>query len=178
MPLPPPALDGECGISSPGAHLKPGWLARRLATGGPHLKPQVGEHLEQRLAAPPTGPKQRTKLCVTLSQSGPAHPRDSSPKQLDRRAASKAAGLAGCPRPKHKVLDCLINGQAASQGPHQQRLPNTCTQSPAGPTSAIGQRQNTQQRGAAGLGETAFPRKTQPSRGLNYPIAAPRAPSI
>ena len=132
-------------------------LARRLANWGTtNLKPQVGEHLEQRLAAPPTGPKQRTVCRVTQSQSGPARPRDPSPKRLD----------------------WLINGLTACQGPHLQRLPNTCTQSPAGPTGSRGQRQNTQQRGAAGLGETAFPGKTQPSRGLNYPIAAPRAPSI
>ena len=46
------------------------------------------------------------------------------------------------------------------------------------PTGSLGLRQNTQQRGAAGLGKNAFPGKTQPSRGLNYPIAAPRDPSI
>ena len=124
--------------------------------GHPHLKPQVGEHLEQRPAAPPTGPKQRTQCRVTQSQSGPALQRDSSPKRLD----------------------WLINRLAACQGPHLQRLPNTYAQSPAGPTASLGQRQNTQQRGAAGLGETAFPGKTQPNRGLNYSIAAPRTSSI
>ena len=37
------------------------------------MTPQVGVHWEQRLAAPPTGPKQRTR-----------EPRDSGPKRLDR----------------------------------------------------------------------------------------------
>ena len=60
----------------------------------------------------------------------------------------------------------------------EQLLPSPCAQSPAGPTGCLGLRQNNQQRGAAGLGETAFPGKTPPSRGLNYPIAAWRAPSI
>ena len=60
----------------------------------------------------------------------------------------------------------------------EQHLPSPCAQSPAEPTGSQGGRQNTQQRGAAGLGDTAFPGKTPPSRGLNYPIAAPRAPSI
>ena len=132
------------------------------------MKPQVGEHLEQRLAAPPTGPTQGPECCVTQSQSGPAHQRDSSPKQLDRPAAGD---------PSTKRLDWLINSLAACQGPHLQRLPNTYAQSPTGPTGSLGLRQNARQRGAAGLGETAVPGKTSPSRGLNYPEGEPRAPS-
>ena len=57
--------------------------------------------------------------------------------------------------PRTKLRDWLINCLIACQGPHQQRLPNTCLQSPAGPTSSLRQRQNTQQRGDAGLEETA-----------------------
>ena len=174
--------------------------ARRLANWGPthetpegrpHLKPQVGEHLEQRLAAPPTGQKPQTECHVVQSQGGPARPRDSSPGRLDRPPKPpkhKAAGSAGCALLRHKAgllpasqaqspwihqmhafqaqsqlrasqaKSCwtgLINGLIACQGPHLQCLPNTCTQSPAGPTSSLGQRQNTQQRGATGLGETA-----------------------
>ena len=164
--------------------------ARRLANWGPthetpagrpHLKPQVGGHLEQRLAAPPPGPKRRTRGQHDSVPKRPHRPRDSSPKRLDQlaalsRAQSRLIGRLRNSSPKW--LDWMINGLAACQGPHLQRLPNTCAQSPAGPTGSLGQRQNTQQRGAAGLGETAFPRKTQLSRGLNYPIAALRAPSI
>ena len=106
-----------------------------------------------------------------------------NPKRLDPPAArTSLPSQSGWSRrlrvPRTKLRDWLINGLIACQGPHLQRLPNTCAQSPAGPTGSLGQRQNTQQRGASGLGETAFPGKTRPSRGLNYPIAAPRAPSI
>ena len=60
-----------------------------------------------------------------------------------------------------------------------EHLPTSpCTQSPAGPTRSLGGRQNAQQRGAAGLRETAVPGKTRLSRGLNHPERAPRAPSI
>ena len=114
--------------------------------GRPHLKPQVGEHLEQRLAAPPTGPKPRTPV-----------PRDSVPgwPQPPETLKPRAAGWPAVHVPSTKQLDWLINSLTACQGPHLQRLPNTCAQSPAGPTSSLGQRQNTQQRGAAGLEETA-----------------------
>ena len=53
--------------------------------GRPHLKSQVGAHLEQRLAAPPTGPKQQTGA-----------PQDSVPKRprLPARLKPKGDGLA------------------------------------------------------------------------------------
>ena len=138
--------------------------ARRLANWGtthetpegrPHLKPQVGEHLEQRLAAPPTGPKQLTRLLL-----------DSVPGQLDRPAARnpstkslnppaahfpskhraagsascelpkpKTAGSMGCARPKHKAAGLADQRPTACQGPYLQH-----TQSPAGPASSLGQR--------------------------------------
>ena len=150
---PPLPLDCEHGDKQPQCSPEALLRAPRLADWGPttetpegcpHLKPQVGEHLEQRLAAPPTGPKQRTPVR-----------RDSVPGQPHQpeRLKPRPAGSACCERPKHKVAgsadqrpDCL---------PHLQRLTNTCAQSPAGPTSSLGQRQNTQQRGAPGLGETA-----------------------
>ena len=66
-----------------------------------------------------------------------------------------------------------LQGTTPKSTSSEQLQPSPCPQSPAGPTGSLGQRQNTQQRGAAGLGETAFPGKTRPSRGLNYPIAAP-----
>ena len=61
--------------------------------GRPHLKSQVGAHLEQRLAAPPTGPKQQTGA-----------PQDSVPKRLHwpavhdsgARLRPKGAGWACC----------------------------------------------------------------------------------
>ena len=91
--------------------------------GRPHLKPQVGENLEQRLAAPPTGPKPGTECRVIQSQGGPARPRDSSPEQLDRppstrplarRAArSPSAGPAGCSFSKHKAPCKCPNPKAA-----------------------------------------------------------------
>ena len=124
------------------------------------MKPQVGEHLEQRLPAPPTGPKQWTRV---PHDSVPGRPRP--PEHLK----PKAAGWASCVPPNQKRMDqqslWLINGLAAYQGPHLQHLPNTWAQSPAGPTSSLGQRQNTQQRGAAGLEETAFPERLDPLGG-------------
>ena len=120
--------------------------------GRPHLKPRVGAHAPGAEASCPTH----------------------RPKVEDPRAT----------RLRPRAADRLINGPAAcgrttpkSTG-SEQLLPSPCAQSPAGPTGSLGGRQNTQQRGAAGLGETAFPGKTRPSRGLNYFIAAPRAPSI
>ena len=72
---------------------------------------------------------------------------------------------------------CLQATTAKSTG-SEKLLPSPFAQNPAGPIGSLGGRQNSQQRGAAGLRETAFPRKTRPSRGLNYPIVALRAPSI
>ena len=54
--------------------------------------------------------------------------------------------------------------------------PSSCTQSPTGPTHSLGGRQNAHQRGAAGIGETAVPRKTSLSRGLNYTAGASQSP--
>ena len=42
----------------------------------------------------------------------------------------------------------------------KQLTPSPCAQSLAGPTGTLGGRQNAQQRGAAGRGETAVPGKT------------------
>ena len=52
--------------------------------------------------------------------------------------------------------------------------PNPCTQGHVGPTLSLRGRQNTQQRGDAGLGETAVPWKTWLTRKLNYPEGALR----
>ena len=167
----------------------PETLARR-----PNLKLRVGAHQEHRLAAPPTGTKQLTR---GTHDSGPKRldqpaTRNSDPKwpagpaRLRPKAAGSAHpatqaqswGPASHTRPRPKAADRLINTLAACKGPNLQLLHNPCEQSPAGPTGSLGLRQNTHQSGAAGLGETAWPRKTRPSRGLNYPIAASRAPSI
>ena len=84
-----------------------------------------------------------------------------NPKQLDPPAAcARLQSQRGwSPRlhvPRTKLMrDWLINCLIACQGPHLQRLPNTSLQSPQGPTSSLRQRQNAQQRGAAGLGDTA-----------------------
>ena len=144
--------------------------------------------MEQRLAAPPTGPKPGTRVPC---DSVPGRPRP--PKRLKPRAAGsasqaqsgwnsrlrasqapsqlaarvpctkplarvpkpKAAGSTSCVLPKQKAAVLADQGLIACQEPHLQRLPNTCAQRPARPTSSLGQRQNTQQRGAAGIGETA-----------------------
>ena len=97
------------------------WLwARRLEdweptpetpAGRPHLKPQVGEHLEQRLAAPPTGPKPGTRL-----------PRDSVPgrPRLPQRLKPRAAGSG----PKHRASGSAGCAHQA-QGPLDVRFPST-----------------------------------------------------
>ena len=123
------------------------------------------------------------------------------PRQLGQHTSNlgwvRTGAVAGCPRAQTQS-----GGSATNRIPKQRSatqrdqwpgclqvttpkstcskklLPSPCTKSPAGPTGSLGGRQNAQQRGAAGLGETAFPGKTRPSRGLNYPKAALRAPSI
>ena len=134
------------------------------------MKPGVGAHLEQRLAAPPTGPKPLTEGCTTQTQCGWISRQHTTQSQSCRPAS--------CVRPRPKAADQVINGLPACEKPHLQLLSSPCAQSPAGPTVSLGGRQNTQQRGATGLGETACPGKTRPSRGLNHPIAALRAPRI
>ena len=69
--------------------------------GRPHLKPQVGEHLELRLAAPATGPKPRTQVLHDSVPGLPARQRDSGQGRLDHLAARF---------PGTKPLDWLING--------------------------------------------------------------------
>ena len=144
--------------------------------GCPHLKPQVSVHREQKLAASRTGPKRWT--------SWPCGTQDHSCRWASPTTQAQSFGPAGQVRPRpqssrsaNQRTGCLP-GTTPKSTNSEQLLPSPCAQSPAGPTGSLGLRQNTQQRGAAGLGETAFPGKTQPSRGLNYPIAAPRAPSI
>ena len=65
---------------------------RRLANGGPYMKPRRGahtcnlrDHLEQRLAAPPTGPKPRNRV---PHDSVPGRPRP--PERLKPWAAGSA----------------------------------------------------------------------------------------
>ena len=145
----------------PGHHSKvPQWARTPISglgptpktpAGRPHLKPQVVAQPDRWLAAHTHRPK----------AGDPSQPR---PKG---RSATQLHQRPGC-------LQATTDKRTGSE----KLLPSPCTQSPAGPTGSLGGRQNSQQRGAAGLRETAFPRKTRPSRGLNYPIAAPRAPSI
>ena len=155
--------------------------------GRPHLKPRVGVHQEQRLVATPTGSKLQTPR-RHYSGPKPLEPPARKTQSQSKPSATQDSGLElqtsqpHQPRPQAEKL--LINGLATCDGTtpkstgFEQLLPSPCPQSPAGPTGSLGRRQNTQQRGAAGLWETAFPRKTRPSRGLNYSIPAPRAPSI
>ena len=140
--------------SSPSAHLKPGWRTPRLAdwgpipenlAGRPHLKPQVGVHQEQRLATPSTRPRRQTSQLCDSAQSSETS-QDSVTQAQSRRSADQRPG-------------CLRGNTRKSTG-SEQLLPSPCAQIPAGTTGSLGLRQNTQQRGAAGLGETAFPGKT------------------
>ena len=121
-------------------------------------------------------------------------PGSTDKKHLGVRATGS---VAGCPHSQTQSWGSAANPspkQRSATHPDQQPgclqattpkstsseklLPRPSAQNPAGPTGSLGGRQNAQQRGAAGLGETAFPCRTRPHRGLNYPIAAPRAPSI
>ena len=151
-----PALSPEAPMRAP-----------RLAEWGPTPETSPGAEAscptQRPKAADPRASRLRTKAA---GSAGPCE------------TEAQSCGLASRARPRPKAADQLINGLAAYEGPHLQLLPNSCALSPAGPTGSLGQRQNTQQRGAAELGETAFPGKTRPSRGLNYPTAAPRAPNI
>ena len=75
-------------------------------------------------------------------------------------------------QPRPKAVDKLpawLQATTPKSTSSEQLLPSPFTGSPAGPTGSLGGRQNAQKRGAAGLGETAFPGKTRPSRGLNNP---------
>ena len=138
---------------------------------GPHLKPQVGRCPDKR----PAAWEHRQKLqgehatgsvagcpCAQTQSRGSATNR--SPK---RRSATQPNQRPGC-----------LQVSTPKSTDSEQLLPSPCTHSSAGPTGSLGGRQNTQQREPAGLGENAFPRKTRPSRGLKYPRAAPRGPSI
>ena len=78
-------------------HSPEAWLpAPRLAdwgptpetpVGQPHLKPRVGAHQEQRLAAQRTGPRWQTSQPATQAQSC----RQANPTQLRPRAADQPA---------------------------------------------------------------------------------------
>ena len=71
----------------------------------------------------------------------------------------------GCPHLNPGWVHTPISGLAARENtpeaPGTEHLPpSPCVQSSAGLTRSLGGRQNAQQRGATGLGETAVPRKT------------------
>ena len=89
-------------------------------------------------------------------------------------AQTQSQGSATQP---HQQPGCLLATTPKSTG-SEQLPPAPCAQRPAGPTGSLEGRQNTQQRRAAGLWETAVPGKTWPSKGMNYPGRALRDPSI
>ena len=133
----------------------PGWARTpKTPAGCPHLKPQSSGGCA-------TGSVAGCPLAQTQSRRSAANP---GPKPRSATQPNQWPGCLQATTPKSTGTEKL--------------LPSPCTQNSTGPTGSLGQRQNTKQRGAAGLGETAFPGKTRPSRGLNYPRAAPRAPSI
>ena len=121
-------------------------------TGRPQLKPQVGSH-----------PDKQPDCLGAETQSAwvGAH--------LDQWLAAPHTG------PKQGIgllaTQSMVRLRATTpKSTNSEQLPlSPCAKSPAGPTGSLGQRQNTQQRGAAGLGETAFPRKTWPSGGSTTP---------
>ena len=137
---------------------------------GPHLKPRVGVRPDKRPGwahrqKPPGWARNQISGCLPLC---------TDPK-LGNSSQPKSQAEIG--HTNQSRSGCLQATTPKSTG-SEKLLPSPCTQNPVGPTGSLGGRQNAQQRGAAGLGETAFPGKTGPSRGMNYPIAAPKAPSI
>ena len=177
-PLPPQPLD--CEHSSPSAHLKPDWPPTPETSGGcaPGAEATCPTH-RPKAADPPaardSGPKQQSSSpCNSGPELQKGQPHDSGPEWW---TSQPSATLAQSSRSADQQPGYL-RGTTPKSTSSEKLLPSPCTQSPTGPTGSLGRRQNTQQRGATGLGETAFPGKTRPSRGLNYPRAAPRAPSI
>ena len=153
--------------------------------GRPQLGPRVGVHQEQRLAAPHTSPRPQTsQQCTSLRPKAAKHPatHDSVPN-----GGTSAPGDSG-PSPQAARTTQAQSSRSADQWPgclpgttpkstsSEQLLPSPCSRSPAGPTGSLGLRQNTQQRGAAGLGETAFPGKTRPSRRAELPHSSTQSP--
>ena len=127
----------------------------------PHKRPAAWEHRQKAPGRAATG-SVAAGPCAQTQSRGSATNR--SPK---RRSATQPDQRPGC-------LQAITAKSTCSE----KLLRSPYAQNSAGPTGSLGGRQNTQQRGGAGLGETAFPGKTRPSRGLNYPIAALRVPSI
>ena len=161
MPLPTQPLDREHQISSPCTQLKPGLvctLISRHLPGRTDPNPQIGAHPDQQPRLPNLKP-QGVRTLIS-SQAAWTH----RPKL---GFSAQPGQWPGCPQ---------VTTPETSRTEHFS--PSPCAQSPSGPTRSLGGRQNAQQRGAAGLGETAVPRKTRLSRGLNYPDGALRDPSI
>ena len=128
--------------------------------GRAHLKPGVGAQQDQWLAAPPSRPPSTHRpKAVDLQHNPGPKPRSALQRDHDQRP-----GCLQMTTPKSTSSEKLLHCP--------------CAKSPAELTSSLGGRQNAQQRGGAGLGETAFPGRIRPGRGLNHPIAASRAPSI
>ena len=158
--------------------------------GPPQLKPHVGLQLDQQPCChgqkgPKPGisghPDHQFGCVGAQTQSAWVSEQATGSVAGCPLAQTQSGGSAATPVQSRDQPHNPTNGLAAYRRPHPKALVlknSYCTQNPAGPTGSPGGRQNTQQRGAAGLGENAFPRKTPPSRGLNYPIAVPRAPSI
>ena len=116
---------------------------------GPHLKSRVSALLNQQ----PGRPHLKPEWAPIPETSGGCAP----------------GSLAGCPSAQAKSQGSTVQPyqwpgcqQATTcEAPGSEHLPpSPCTQNPAGPTRSLGGRQNAQQRGAAGLGETAVPGKT------------------
>ena len=148
------------GKSSPGAHLKPGcpeaWLpAPRLADWGPTPETLGGCAMGAEASCPPTGPKPRSQVPhATQYQSRPDSPEQLSPNTLDQPArlhSGPELRASQQPATQTQSRRWLIYSLAACEGPYLQLLPSPCSRSPAGPIGSLGRKQNTQQRGAAGL---------------------------
>ena len=160
-------------------------------TGHPQLKLWVSTHPDKRPGCLAARPKVPQWACTPISGLGPTPKTPAGCLHLKPRVVrnrisgwlpqctDQKRGMGSQPRPSqaHHWPGCLQATTPKSTG-SEKLLLGPCAQNPAGPTGSLGGRQNTQQRGAAGLGEIAFPGKTRPNQGLNYPIAARRAPSI
>ena len=122
----------------------------------PTIQPLDCEH---QISSPSTHLKPRS-MCTQISgQTAQAQ----RPKTWDRCVPQSAAWAptpeapGGCAA---RSMAWLLTATTHEALGTEHLPPSPCAQSPEGPTLPLGGRQNAQQRGAAGLGETAVPRKT------------------
>ena len=141
----------------------------------PQLQTQVGMHPNQWLGCP-SALAQSAPVSVYPNQWPGAHTWNLGWVHTQTSSWLPCAQAQSLGSVCNWSMAWLLVGDHTWSTSSEQLPPSPCPQSSAGPTGSLGGRQNAQHRGAAGLGETAFPGKTPTSRGLNYPKAAPEGP--